>query len=109
MNIVIPPLIFYVVGTALVIGGTVRALTLGRRNPDREISDDDPTRAAARRRHLIFGLIWVAMGIFLILSTVGVLRSKWGGGGAPGARTEGGGTILIEPAKPTTIGPPAAR
>ena len=50
MNIVIPPLIFYVVGAALVIGGTVRALTLGRRNPDKEILDDDPARTRARRR-----------------------------------------------------------
>src|SRR4051812_41507395 len=79
MNIVIPPLIFYIVGAALVVGGTVRALTLGRRNPDREISDDDPARTRARRRHFTFGLVWVGMGLFLIISTVGVLRSKWGG------------------------------
>ncbi len=78
MNVVIPPLIFYVVGAALVIGGTVRALTLGRRNPEREIADDDPIRIGARRRHFTFGLIWIAMGLFLIVSTVGVLRSKWG-------------------------------
>jgi hypothetical protein len=85
MNIVIPPLIFYVVGAALVIGGTVRTMTLGRRNPDREISDDDPARTMARRRHFTFGLVWIAMGLFLIASTVGVLRSKWGGrtGSAP--------------------------
>lgn len=84
MNIVIPPLIFYIVGAALVIGGTVRALTLGRRNPDREINDDDPTKVRARRRHFTFGLIWVAMGLFLIVSTVGVLRSKWGSPGGAG-------------------------
>jgi hypothetical protein len=78
MNIVIPPLIFYAVGAALVVGGTVRALTLGRRDQAREIADDDPAKARARRRHLTFGLVWIAMGLFLIASTAGVLRSKAG-------------------------------
>ncbi|MEP6654250.1 MAG: hypothetical protein ABJA82_12875 [Myxococcales bacterium] len=119
MNIVIPPLIFYIVGAALVVGGTVRALTLGRRNPDREINDDDPARTRARRRHFTFGLVWVGMGLFLIISTVGVLRSKWGardGAGnsppAPAAPTAGttdpraqprllpGPTLRLEPAAP---------
>lgn len=128
MNIVIPPLIFYIVGAALVVGGTVRALTLGRRNPDREINDDDPARTRARRRHFTFGLVWVGMGLFLIISTVGVLRSKWGareGAGnsppAPAAPTAGatdprtqprllpGPTLRLEPAAPATTGaPPAA-
>lgn len=121
MNIVIPPLIFYVVGAALVVGGTVRALTLGRRNPDREINDDDPARTRSRRRHFTFGLIWVAMGLFLIISTVGVLRSKWGqheeGPRAPGVmpsdpsssppRLLPAPTLRLEPAPPTTAEPPA--
>lgn len=132
MNIVIPPLVFYVIGAALVIGGTVRALTLGRRNPDREISDDDPARARARRRHFTFGLIWVAMGLFLIISTVGVLRSKWGSreemtapppsSPPPSAPTGGaaaetmprllpGPSLRLEPAPapPTTAAPPAEK
>ena len=134
MNIVIPPLIFYLIGAALVIGGTVRALTLGRRHPDREISDDDPARARARRRHFTFGLVWVAMGLFLIISTVGVLRSKWGSrderggppasppssstlaptatGGAAAATTPRllpGPTLRLEPAPPTTADPPAEK
>jgi hypothetical protein len=79
MNVVIPPLIFYAVGAALVVGGTVRALTLGRRDSSREIADDDPAKARARRRHFTFGMVWIAMGLFLIASTAGVLRSK----GAP--------------------------
>lgn len=137
MNIVIPPVIFYVVGAALVIGGTVRALTLGRRNPDREINDDDPARARARRRHFTFGLVWVAMGLFLIISTIGVLKSKWGSGegpatapaqsaptsapppprtGSPGQGPPTGPTISppaptirLDPAPPSTATPPAAR
>ena len=123
MNIVIPPLIFYVIGAALVIGGTVRALTLGRRNPDREINDDDPARARGRRRHFTFGLIWVAMGLFLIISTVGVLRSKWGHKDGPAARPPSAGPVdpanpprllpgqplRLEPVPSTTAEPPVTR
>ena len=76
MNLVIPPLFFYLVGAALTIGGAVRAVTLGRRDSAREINADTPERARARRRHRTFGLIWVAMGIFLIVSTAGVLRLR---------------------------------
>jgi hypothetical protein len=76
MNLVIPPLFFYLVGAALTIGGAVRAATLGRRDSSREINEDTPERAKARRRHRTFGLIWVAMGIFLIASTAGVLRLR---------------------------------
>jgi hypothetical protein len=76
MNLVIPPLFFYLIGAALTIGGAVRAATLGRRHPGREINDDSPERAKARRRHRTFGLIWVAMGLFLIASTAGVLRMR---------------------------------
>ena len=51
MNLVIPPLFFYLVGAALTIGGAMRAATLGRRDPAGEINDDSPERAKARRRH----------------------------------------------------------
>jgi hypothetical protein len=76
MNIVIPPIFFYVMGAILVVAGAVRSGTLGRRNPDRELVDDTPERAKARRRHLTFGLVWVAMGLFLIFSTAGLLRLR---------------------------------
>jgi hypothetical protein len=76
MNVVLPPLFFYVVGLALTIGGAVRVATLGRRDEAREISDDSPERAKARRRHRTFGLVWIVMGIFLIASTAGVLRMR---------------------------------
>ena len=80
MNLVIPPLFFYVVGAMLVIFGAVRALTLGRRHPEprdrADLTERRRSRAKARRRHLIFGLVWVALGLFLILSTAGVLRSR---------------------------------
>jgi hypothetical protein len=76
MNLVIPPLFFYLFGLVLVIAGVVRAATLGRRDAKREINDDTPERAKARRRHFTFGLVWIAMGVFLIASTAGVLRMR---------------------------------
>jgi hypothetical protein len=76
MNIVIPPIFFYVLGAILTVAGAVRAATLGRRNPDRELLDDTPERAKARRRHLTFGVVWVLMGLFLIASTAGLLRLR---------------------------------
>jgi hypothetical protein len=74
MNVAIPPVIFYVLGALFLVFGTLRALVLGRRSLDREIVDDTPERAKARRRHLMFGIFWVVTGLFLIASTAGVLR-----------------------------------
>lgn len=111
MNVVIPPLIFYVVGTALVLAGTVRALTLGRRNPQREVADDDPARARARRRHFTFGLVWVAMGLFLIASTAGVLRTKAetsSPSSPPRSGTLPSSTLRLVPGESTKSPPPAA-
>jgi len=81
MNLVIPPLFFYVVGAMLVIFGAWRTAWLGRRHPSREVDTEVSETAAAaaakaRRRHLIFGMVWVALGLFLILSTAGVLHSR---------------------------------
>jgi hypothetical protein len=76
MNVAIPPLFFYVLGAMLVVFGAMRALTLGRRRPERELGEDNPARASERRRHVRFGIIWVLMGIFLIISTAGVLRMR---------------------------------
>jgi hypothetical protein len=108
MNVVIPPLIFYLVGAALVIGGTIRALMLGRRNPTREIADDDPAKTRARRRHLTFGLVWMGMGLFLIASTAGVLRSRAATSSGGGAGRGSSPVIKLDPARPTTLQPPAA-
>jgi hypothetical protein len=109
VNVVIPPVIFYVVGAALVVGGTVRAMTLGRRNPAREIADDDPAKNKARRRHFTFGLVWVAMGLFLIGSTVGVLRTRAETSSPTPLRPLGASApaIRLDPARPTSIEPPA--
>ena len=78
MNIVIPPIIFYAVGTMLVVFGALRTIILGRRRASRELTEDTPERAKERRRHFLWGIIWVLLGAFLILSTSGVLRSRGG-------------------------------
>ena len=74
MNVVIPPIVFYVLGALFLVFGTLRTLLFGRRRPEREIVEDTPERAKARRRHLMFGIFWVLTGVFLITSTAGVLR-----------------------------------
>ena len=76
MNVVIPPLFFYVVGALLVIFGALRAATLGRRKESRELAEDSPQQAKARRRHVTFGIVWIVMGLFLIVSTADVLRMR---------------------------------
>ena len=76
MNLIIPPLFFYVLGALLMIMGAARALSLGRHRPGHEGQEDDPARAKARKRHLAFGIVWVLIGIFLIVSTAGVLKVR---------------------------------
>ncbi len=76
MNVVIPPLFFYVVGALLVVFGALRAATLGRRKEARELGEDTPQQAKARRRHVTFGIVWIVMGLFLIFSTADVLRMR---------------------------------
>jgi hypothetical protein len=74
MNIVIPPIAFYILGGLFLIFGALRAWVLGRRREEREVVEDTPERVKARRRHLLFGVFWMLTGLFLIASTAGVLR-----------------------------------
>ena len=74
--ITLPPIFFYAIGTLLVVFGALRSIILGRRRADRELTEDTPARAKARRRHLVMGLIWLGMGVFLIVSTAGILGSR---------------------------------
>jgi len=71
--ITLPPIFFYAIGTLLVVFGALRSIVLGRRRADRELTEDTPARAKARKRHLAMGIVWVGMGIFLIASTAGIL------------------------------------
>ena len=71
--ITLPPIFFYAIGTLLVVFGGLRVAFLGRRRADRELTADTPERAKVRRRHTVWGIIWVVMGAFLIASTAGIL------------------------------------
>jgi hypothetical protein len=74
----IPPIFFYAIGAFLSVFGAARALVLGRRRPERELTDDTPARAKDRRNHLIFGIVHFVFGIVLILMTSGVIRFRLG-------------------------------
>jgi hypothetical protein len=74
----LPPIFFYAVGGFLAVFGLARALVFGRRRPERELAEETPARAKARRNHLVFGLVHFAFGIVLILMTSGVIRARLG-------------------------------
>jgi hypothetical protein len=79
MNIELPPALFYGVGIILTLFGALRAYHLGwqRREIERARAeakgdgDEDNGRrpATTARRHITFGLFWVVMGLFLLVST----------------------------------------
>ena len=87
MNVSIPPSLLYAIGTVLVLFGGLRAYHLGwKRRPvpaapgqDPESADLDESPAWDRergyKRHITFGVLWVAMGLFLIISTIITSRS----------------------------------
>jgi hypothetical protein len=72
----LPPIFFYAIGTLFVVFGGLRVAVLGRRRGARELTEDTPERAQARRRHLIWGSIQVIAGLILIASTAGVLGRR---------------------------------
>ena len=74
--ITLPRIFFYAIGTLLVVFGVLRTVVLGRRRPDRELTEDTPERAKARKRHKAMGIIWLLMGAFLIASTAGILGRR---------------------------------
>ena len=74
----LPPVFFYAIGAFLSVFGAARVLVLGRRRADRELDEDTPARARARRNHLIFGTLHFIFGIVLILLTSGVIRWRLG-------------------------------
>ena len=74
----IPPVFFYAIGAFLAVFGAARAIFLGRRRPNRELSEETPARAKLRRNHLLFGIIHFIFGIVLILMTSGVIRWRLG-------------------------------
>jgi hypothetical protein len=75
MRLELPPLLFYGVGIILIVFGALRAYQLGWQRRDKMLPAEEPEEGAAppknptARRHLTFGILWVAMGIFLVIST----------------------------------------
>ena len=74
--ITLPPIFFYAIGTLLVVFGALRTIVLGRRRADREVIEETPERAKARKRHKAMGIVWLLMGAFLIASTAGILGRR---------------------------------
>jgi hypothetical protein len=87
MRIDLPPALFHGVGILLIVFGTLRAYHLGWQRRLKEVPPDPEAEDAAApddgapppepvlrpdpaaRRHIMFGVLWVAMGIFLVVST----------------------------------------
>jgi len=76
MHINIPPIVPYVFGAVLVVFGVLRAKYLGAPRPPRPDEDDPepttlapPVRGPVQQRHLRWGVIYVLLGLFLVIST----------------------------------------
>ena len=67
----LPAVLPYAVGVLLIVFGSLRAVYLGWQRKDREIVDEPEggPRKKGPRYHLGVGILWVAMGLFLVLST----------------------------------------
>jgi hypothetical protein len=71
----VPPIVPYVVGATLVLFGSLRIKYLGAPRSARPVEDDNgstdekPARGKEQRRHIAMGGVWVALGLFLLVST----------------------------------------
>jgi hypothetical protein len=79
MDIVLPPALFYGVGIVLIVFGALRAIFLGWKQKPQVVGEDVEEAAAGGwsrstgggyKRHLTFGLLWMVMGLFLVVSTI---------------------------------------
>jgi hypothetical protein len=85
MQVNLPPFLFYAVGSMLIVFGALRVQYLGaprlRRRPNddqtgEEVSADRASESEERlergpeqRRHIRWGIIWILLGLFLVVST----------------------------------------
>lgn len=76
MRLNIPPIVSYVFGAILLLFGVLRVKYLAApRSPSDEDGGNEtstersPVRGKAQRRHLRWGIIYVLLGLFLVLST----------------------------------------
>ena len=72
-SVQLPPTLFYGLGIILIIFGAMRAYTLGWQRREEPVASDDPDalprRPTQARRHMMFGLLWLIMGLYLVVST----------------------------------------
>ncbi len=82
MQLNIPPIVPYVVGAMLVMFGSLRIKYLGAPRTLRPSEDDTgaadaiPVRGKEQKRHLRMGVVWIAMGLFLLISTYYQVRRR---------------------------------
>jgi uncharacterized membrane protein HdeD (DUF308 family) len=73
MAVQLPPVLFYGVGIILVVFGALRAYTLGWQRREQEVPAEDEDamrrRPSQAKRHMMFGVLWLIMGLFLVIST----------------------------------------
>jgi hypothetical protein len=74
--ITLPPIFFYVLGTLFVVFGVLRVIVLARRRADREVQEDTPQHVKQRRQHLLFGVVWIGVGLFFIASAAGLVGPR---------------------------------
>jgi hypothetical protein len=65
----LPPALIYGLGILLVVFGGLRAFHMGWRRRDREIEDEGRGGRRGPKYHLMVGILWVVMGLFLVIST----------------------------------------
>jgi hypothetical protein len=90
MQVNLPPFLFYAIGTMLIVFGALRVKYLGAPRARRRPADDqagagasgDQTgepeehleRGIEQRRHIRWGIIWILLGLFLVVSTIVQVR-----------------------------------
>jgi hypothetical protein len=92
MQLNLPPIIPYAVGCVLILFGALRVKYLGAPRARRRPADDaeagegsaDPAiepeerleRGPEQRRHIRWGIIWILLGLFLVVSTFVQVRRQ---------------------------------
>jgi hypothetical protein len=74
LRVNIPPIVTYIFGAFLIVFGILRVKYLGAPRPPEteEGAPDDnapPVRGVVQKRHVRWGVIYVLLGLFLIIST----------------------------------------
>ena len=82
MHFAIPPTLLYAIGAVLIVFGALRAYHLGWKHkpasaapgepPESTDLDEAPAwdRERGYKRHITFGVLWMVLGLFLIISTI---------------------------------------